>query len=302
MTQLTIQLTGEIQNSNFVEWKSDLIKQIQATNSQLVSDDDFVDAARHVKLFKTAENSLKQAKQSAINQAADIQQLFAAIDEVSALTREARLVLERQIKVRKQEIKEELVTSGIERIHQAIRQQNSDFQLISHTHFVDFRRFETVVKGKGGIRGIEIAIDSLCSNIKQEISQKAAEVKHNALAIQALSSHDQMLFQDRASLLSLGKQELELTIDKRIALQNEENSRVKAEKAVTELEKIEDAELNLDNLDVPKNKIRAEKSHYKLVIDILSSKDDAIEIARSIKQNYADNALISAIKLSRDHN
>lgn len=301
MNQLTIQLTGEIQSSNFTEWKNSLLKQIQSTNTQLVTDDDFVNAARHVKLFKTAENSLKQAKQSAINQAADIQKLFTAIDAVSAEAREARLMLERQIKTRKQEIKEELIASGIELVHESIRQQNADFQLISHTYFVDFKRFETVIKGKAGIRGIEIAIDSLSATIKQEISLKAAEVNHNVLIINALSSQDQMLFQDRAALLELSKQELELTIDKRIALQNEENARVKAEKAVCELEKIEDTELNPDSHIDPTNTVTPAKSHYKLVIDILSSKDDAIEIARSIKSDYAKNPLISGIKLSRDH-
>lgn len=297
MNQLSIKLTGEIQSSNFTEWKNDLIVQIQSTNSQLVTDDDFVVAARHVKLFKSAENALKQAKQSAINQAADIQKLFTAIDEVSLEAREARLVLERQIKIRKQEIKEQLISSGIDRVHDCIRQQNSDFQLISHTSFVDHRRFETVIKGRAGIRGIEIAIDGLYAEIKQEISLKAAEVNHNVLVLDALSSNYKMLFQDRASLLELNKQELELTIDKRIALLNEQNARIKAEKVVTELEKIEDIELNPDN----QLAAAAENSKYRLVIDILSSRDEAIEIARSIKHDYADNPLISGIKLSHDH-
>lgn len=301
MNQLIIRLTGEIQSSNFAEWKNDLITQIQSTNSHLLSDEDFITATRHVKLFKAAENSLKQAKQSAINQAADIQKLFAAIDEVSAEAREARLVLERQIKTRKQEIKETLITSGIDLIHESIRQQSSDFQLISHASFVDYRRFETVVKGKGGIRGTELAIERLCVDIKQEIAQKAAEVSHNAIAIAALTSRHKTLFQDRSSLLALSKQELELTIDKRIALLNEENARVKAEKAVAELEKIEDVELNPDSHSASKNAVPAEKSKYRLVIDILSSRDGAIEIARSIKQDYADNPLISGIKLSHDH-
>ena len=301
MNQLTIKLTGEIQSSNFAEWKNDLIKQIRSTNNQLITDEDFVTAARNVKLFKAAENSLKNAKQSAINQAVDIQKLFTDIDEISSEAREARLVLERQIKIRKQEIKEELIATGIELIHESIRQQNSDFQLISHTNFVDFRRFETAIKGKAGIRGVEIAIDSLCATIQQEISLKAAEVNQNAIALGVLSSNHQMLFQDRASLLALSKQELELTIDKRIALLNEENARVKAEQAVSELEKIEELELNTDSHSDPQNIITPEKSQYRIVIDIISSKDDAIKIARSIKQDYSDNQFISAIKLSRDH-
>ena len=297
MNQLTIKLSGEIQSSNFVEWKNELITQIQSTNTELLTDDDFVSAAKHIKSFKAAENALKQAKQSAINQAAEIQKLFAAIDEVSAKAREARLILERQIKIRKQEIKQQLISSGIDRIHDYIRQQNSVFQLISHMGFVDFRRFEEVIKGKAGIRGIEIGIDRLCTDIKQEISIKAAEVNHNVLTLDGLSSQHKMLFQDRASLLELSKQALELTIDKRIALLNEQSAREKAAKAVTELEKIEDVELNPERHLVT----NATNNRYRLVIDILSSRGDAVEIARSIKCRYADNTLVLDIRLSHDH-
>jgi hypothetical protein len=67
MAQLIIKLTGEIQSSNFDEWKNDLIAQIQSTNTELTTDDDFVAATRHVKLFKAAEKSLKEAKQLSLN-------------------------------------------------------------------------------------------------------------------------------------------------------------------------------------------------------------------------------------------
>jgi len=55
MNQLIIKLTGTVNSSNFDEWKKDLISQIQATNIELSTDDDFVKAVNQVKSFKSAE-------------------------------------------------------------------------------------------------------------------------------------------------------------------------------------------------------------------------------------------------------
>ena len=104
MNQLVIKLTGQVNSSNFNEWKKDLIVLIQSTNKELLSDRDFFIAERQIKSFKVAEQSLKQAKQSAIHQAEEIHKLFAAIDEVTEAARQARLSLEHQIKKRKVEI------------------------------------------------------------------------------------------------------------------------------------------------------------------------------------------------------
>ena len=113
MNNLTIKLSGEIQNTNFHDWKNELIDQIQSTNMELASDIDFSSAEQNVKDFKDAEKTLKKAKENAINQAQDIQDLFNAIDEVTDLARQTRLTLERQIKIRKIEVKEEIVLNAI---------------------------------------------------------------------------------------------------------------------------------------------------------------------------------------------
>ena len=135
MNQLVIKLTGTVNASNFDEWKKDLIFQIQSTNRELATDDDFVAASEQVKSFKLAENSLKQAKQSAIDQAEEIQQLFLAIDEVTEEARQARLSLERQIKTRKIEIKNQCIQVGIDEIQSFIDEQLGEFQCVEKTGF-----------------------------------------------------------------------------------------------------------------------------------------------------------------------
>ena len=108
MSNLVIKLSGEIQNSNFPEWKNELIGQIQSINLELATDADFATAELNVKALRIAEKTLKDARESAFHQVHDIQELFNAIDQVIEQARQARLTLERQIKIRKSDVKEKI--------------------------------------------------------------------------------------------------------------------------------------------------------------------------------------------------
>ena len=106
MTELTITLTGEVRESNFEEWKDGLVERIHAVDAELSEDDDFTSANDSIRQFRDAELMLKNAKQAALKQAADINRLFDAVDAVTEETRQARLTLERRIRVRRQELKQ----------------------------------------------------------------------------------------------------------------------------------------------------------------------------------------------------
>lgn len=155
MTELTITLTGEVRESNFEEWKDGLVERIQAVDTALSEDDDFTAANDNIRQFRDAELMLKNAKQAALQQAADINRLFDAVDAVTEETRQARLTLERRIRVRRQELKQ---------------------------------------------RALQAHFDS------------------NAATLDALSTAQQALFQDRTYLLSLPFDELESTIAERIGV------------------------------------------------------------------------------------
>lgn len=286
MKQLIIKLTGEIQSSNFIEWKTDIIAQVKSIKTELTTDDDFAIATNHVKSFKEAEKSLKAAKQSAINQAPDIQELFAAIDEVSEEVRQTRLTLERQIKARKAEIKEEFVDSGLEIVRSFIKQQSPDFNKIDHSEYLDRNSFYEAIKAKAGVKGLQIAIDSLCSTIKAEILQRAQEVANNATAIDSLPDQYKLLFQDRDSLLSINKEELAATIEKRSKIFNAENEYEPPGKEVSFLEKEDAADSDI-------------KEKYRITIDIFTTKSNVEKIARDINDSYENNDSILSISLGK---
>jgi len=301
VNKLIITLKGEIQSSNFPQWKNELIEQIESVNVELNTDDDFVEAIRHVKLFKAAEEYLRNAKQSALSQSSDIQSLFTAIDEISERARQTRLALERQINLRKRLIKAELIHSGIETIRSFVQQQDPDFQQVDHSRFVNLNRFESAVKGKGNIKSLQVAIATLCDEIRDEIVRRAHETSTNAAIIDSLPTKYRLLFLDRGFLVSLDEQELGRIIEERVAALNEEIDRSSPEgpsRTIHEIESYED--ISVDTKDLVDSE-KVEKQLFRLTIDILSSESTAKEVARSIQQSHGKNEWISSIRLSRVH-
>lgn len=216
MSDLVIKLSGEIQQSNFDEWKSNLIGQLESVKTDLASDSDFASATKHVKVFKKAEKSLKSAKSAALKQASDINDLFAAIDAVAKQTRSVRLELERQIKSRKAAIKVEAIEKAIGKVNSHIDQQSEDFRLLDRSEFTDRSIFSEAIKGTRGRSGMEKALDEVCTQLETKISDRAGMVKQNATTLDALSTAHQIAFQDRAFLLKQSAAELDGIIDLRI--------------------------------------------------------------------------------------
>ncbi|GEM_PF-1516842 len=296
MDQLTIELKGEILSSNFDSWKNSLVDRIQSLNTVLNTDDDFVEAISQVKVIRAAEKYLKEAKNSALNQSLDIQRLFTAIDQISEVARQARLSLERQINIRKRELRADCIKSGIDVIRSFIEEQNNDFQVLDHGPFLNPNRFESAAKGKGGTRGVRAAIETLCTAIKNEILLKATESKINGLTIDSVDRKYRLLFQDRNTLISLSKQELELVIEKRIALFDEESARIALEETFTTPEPVD----NYDRVsDLTAKTEPLEKQRFRMLIEIFSTEEEAIDLARKIRNSLDDMDSILSVKLSR---
>jgi len=302
MNELVIKLTGEIQSSNFDEWKTDLIAQIQSTRTELTTDDEFAAAVEHVKQFRKAEKALKAAKQSALEQAADIQALFAAIDEVAAEARAARLTLERQIKTRKQELKEAAITAGTDAINAVLSAQDADFQLIDSHEFLDVQLLKAAVKGRGSLKTMEKAIAKVTDGITEAIEQRATEVSANATLLDGIKNEHITMFQDRAALLSMSTETLKSTISERLAALGEtsDQSASDADTASTEgPDEAPDNELDLD-FDMQGISDDAEGlpvEEFQLTVSLKTTRDNADAIIADIRKRLADNAAVVNIKL-----
>lgn len=233
MNDLVIKLTGEIQDSNFEEWKSGLIAQIKSANKELITDDDFVDAESTVKKFKAAEKSLVEAKQSALEQAADIQKLFGAIDEISGEARQARLSLERQIKQRKEEIKESLVGEYYAKAEQAYDfecDDNDDFRLVA-PRLIDESAFRNALSRRKTIESMRQALSGVVEDIQLLINDKVDAINNARWLLDNIAEDQKALFQDERALLAMEPELLQATIDKRIATHEAQEAKRKADEA-----------------------------------------------------------------------
>lgn len=302
MAHLAIKLTGQILSSNFDEWKRELIMRIQGVNAELKTDNQFAMAAEDVKQFKAAELALKKAKESAINQAADIQRLFAAIDEVSEEVRQVRLSLERQIKRRKVEIKEEFIQSGLSRVRDFIKQQDDNFKAIDHRDYLDRHNFEEALKGRTSVQGLSVAIDEMSERIKQDIATRAADVRKNATKLDSLPAGHKALFQDRRTLLALAPDKLDSIIDERIAVFQQQVALANREAVVEmpEPEEREDTrESDEDHDDDDVAQAQPVKEAFLLTLELFATPDYAEALLHGIRSSFGDDHEVVRVRLER---
>jgi hypothetical protein len=291
MTQLAIKVRGEVLSSNFDEWKLDLTAQIQAVNTELTTEAQFAQAQTDVKNFKAAEQALKKAKEFAINQASDIQRLFSAIDEVSGEVRQVRLSLERQIKQRKSEIKEEFVELGITNIEKYIELQGPDFQHIDHSDYLERGILEDAMKYRSNIKALHGAIDDACGRIKTQIDERVALVKLNAMKLDSLPVAHQTLFQDRRELLALAASQLDDVIDKRIAV---------FEKKIGAASNEQDVEPPVDDkADVGSSEEAETKETYALTVELFATPAEAEAFFRTLRSAFSGNPLVRTFQLEK---
>lgn len=296
MSKLSIVISGVIEKSNFDEWKTDLVEKIRSVNTDLKTDDDFVAAGKHVKQFKAAEKSLKEAKQSALQQAAEINKLFEAIDTVSEEARQARLKLDKQIKKRKKEIKLEFVEQGVTSIKAFIEEQSPEFQSLSHSDYIDDAIFADALSGKASTKGMQKAITKTCDSIKDAITKKAADVNANAKALDNLPANHKALFQDRTQLIGLSTDELNKTIDERVSTFEKQSTGTDAPAAVVVDEPEEEpVEKTVDTADTASDE---DKSDYTVTIEINATEDEADAIRTTVVEALSSNSAVGNIILA----
>lgn len=291
MDNLVIQIFGEIQNSNFPTWKNALLKQIAGINLELATDNDFAVATDNAKFLKRAEKAVQEAKIRAIEQTEEIQKLFNALDEISEQARQARLMLERKIKTRKQKIKEDLINSAIKEIIDYINDKSDIFSQLDNSRYVQRHQYEAIIKSKSSLTGVNNALALFVRDLKNAIDNDCSRVLSNYKLLEAIPSNHTLLFQDVSYLVTLPESQLKLTIENRTAKLSEQRSRLAAERAENELSNIANEELF--------GIINEDEGRYLITIEMLSTRHYAINKAKEIKSIFDNSKSLIGMKLSK---
>lgn len=239
---LRIEVTGMVTASNLAEFKLTALTAIRSVNRTLETDQDFADAEAGVKWCADVESRLGAAKQHALSQTASIDQLFKAIDDISAEARTVRLDLEKLVKARKESIRDEIQAQAVQTLAAQVAEEN---KAIDPRHSVTVphearARIATAMKGKKTVASLRNAADTCRAQIAVELVAKI-NARKSALGVldEAKAAAPELagLCHDERDLVDMQPDHLQLLLDNRLAKhraaeharQEAERERIRAE-------------------------------------------------------------------------
>ena len=195
---LAVQIVGHVAASNLTEWKSVVTARIQAINSNLQNDQDFVDADKMVKFLEDGEKKLDIVKAQAQSQAVEIDEAFRAIDEIKATMRSKRLELSKLVEKRKVDIRAEIMQEGKNALALHVGELNRKLgRVLMPPINADFAG---VMKSKKSIDSLRDAVAGELARCKAEASELFERIQTNLVALDSAKDHA-FLFNDSTVLL-----------------------------------------------------------------------------------------------------
>lgn len=228
---LRIEVTGAVTASNLAEFKQTALHAIRSVNRELKTDSDFADADKAVKWCADVESRLKAAKEHALSQTADIDALFKTLDDISAEARTVRLDLDKLVKRRKDEVKEEAVMAARRALAQHVEALNAELAPVRlQMPTVDFA---LAIKGLRSIASMQDALDTELANGKIAADAQARTIRANRAAMNAAEAEH--LFPDFAQVCTKSAEDFANLITSRQAAAqarlDAERERIRAEEA-----------------------------------------------------------------------
>lgn len=234
---LAIQIKGEVTVSNLPQFKAAAEEFISNINTDLQTDEDFVNAEATVKFCDETEKKLESAKAAAIGQTASIDELMRAIDFIKESIRSKRLTLEKLVKTKKENIKTNIINDAY---RLCVEHQSSiavEFKNISFAALTSLSRqsFETACKNKRTLASLHNAVDTEVAAIKIELDDMARVIRKNLTHL----PDDLSLFRDIQSIITKPEDDFKLLVESRLAEQKHKEEEA-AQRAAAEVKAAEE--------------------------------------------------------------
>jgi predicted phage-related endonuclease len=238
---LSIQIKGEVTVSNLKQYKSAAEDLIAGVNTNLQTDDDFVNADAMVKFFDDAERKLEAAKEMALGQTASIEELMRDIDYIKDLFRAKRLTLDKLVKTQKEAIKNSIMQAGYKQCEKHTLELNNEFKLISFGNLQanswSTLNFTNACKGKRTLESLHNAVDTEVAAIKIKLDDLARVIRKNLTHL----PEDLSLFRDLQSIITKPEDDFKLLVESRLAEQKRKDEEA-AQRAIADAKAREEAE------------------------------------------------------------
>lgn len=214
---LSIQIKGEVIASNLPQFKADAETFIARINTDLQTDEDFVNAEATVKFCDETEKKLESAKAAAIGQTASIDELMRTIDFIRESIRSKRLTLEKLVKTQKESIKTKIIDDAYKLCVEHQSSIAAEFNRLNFAALANLSRqsFETACKNKRTLASLHNAVDTEVAAIKIKLDDLARVIRKNIAHL----PEDLSLFRDLQSIVTKPEDDFKLLVESRLAEQ-----------------------------------------------------------------------------------
>ena len=240
---LRIEVTGMVTASNLAEFKQTALAAIRSVNRDLKTDADFADADKAVKWCADVEARLKAAKEHALSQTASIDELFKALDDIAAESKAVRLDLDKLVKRRKDEVREQAVTVAAAELARHVRALNAELAPMALRPVT--ADFAGSIKGLRSISSMQDALDTTLAGAKILADGQARGIRANVAAFKAATGDDralQALFADLGQLVHKAADDFAAVLDQRITKHRADEAAREAARQAAEAQRIAAAE------------------------------------------------------------
>lgn len=214
---LFIEVTGRVTASNLVEFKAAATAVISSIKTELVTDQDFIDATAAVKYLKDVEDNAKRAKQNALDQTTSIAELHRALDEVATMAATVRKALDKKITEEKDSRKDEIVIS-------ASRELGAYCAALSNrvgAPVASAASFAETIKGLKSIDSMRDKVSVALANAKIEANAVADRIEYNIKTLTGEGFDWRFLFPDLAFVCAKSKEDFTAALMSRVAAHKE---------------------------------------------------------------------------------
>lgn len=208
---LEIEVRGEVVTSNAAAFMSAIREWLGSFKTDLQTDEDFAEAEANAKLLSEKEKAITAAKDKALADAEQLHDLLKTLDDGSEEIRQTRLTLERQIKAKKEEIREQIIADAVAEI--------------VNGHGEKFRsNLVNALKGKRSLSSIREAVGVVVTTANGQINEnRQLLAAHHA-------EHGNDLIPDRKALeLTATAAQLETELNARVERRKAAEAQRKAE-------------------------------------------------------------------------
>lgn len=212
---LSVQLVGKVTTSNLPAYRNSALEFIKAINTDLQNDQDFADAETTVKFCETAEKNIQAVKDQAIAQTASIDELFRALDQIAAAMREKRLMLNKLVTSRKDQIRSDILTAGRNNWSAHVNDLNRALRRVVVT--IPAPDFAGAMKGKRTLASLREAVDSVLTSAKVSATQQSELFTSRLAIIDEVAKDHAFLVRDLAVLVAMPTETLSAVVKQRIA-------------------------------------------------------------------------------------